>query len=66
MSVYKNILEAVEDAIYTHQYKTAKQITWYVEWWTGINNVNVREIERIITKITTAYKLEEQVQRGRR
>ena len=54
MSVYKNILEAVEDAIYTHQYKTAKQITWYVEWWTGINNVNVREIERIITKITTA------------
>jgi hypothetical protein len=56
MSVYKQIIEAVEDAIYTHQYKTAKQIAWYVEWWTGIRNINIREVEKMIAKVTTEYK----------
>lgn len=55
MSVYRNIVSAVEDAMYTHQYQTSKQITWYVEWWTGINNVNIREIERIVHKTATEY-----------
>ena len=56
MSVYRKIVEAVEDSIYHYQHKTPQQIAWYVEWWTGIRNVNPREIEKIMTKVTTAYK----------
>lgn len=56
MSVYKKIVEAVEDSIYHHQHKTAAQVAWYVEWWTGIRNINPREIEKIITRVTTSYK----------
>lgn len=56
MSVYKQIVEAVEDGIFIHQYKTAAEIAWFVEWWTGIKNVNHREIEKIITRVTTSYK----------
>jgi hypothetical protein len=65
MSVYRKIVDAVEDAVYIHQYQNVKQITWYVEWWTSINNVNPREIERIINKVTTSYKLVE-TNKGRR
>ena len=57
MSVYKSILEAVEDAVFYHQYKTVDQIAWYVQWWTGIQNVNKREIEKITHKICTQYKV---------
>lgn len=56
MSVYRNLIEAVELAIFTHQYKTVKQITWFVEWWTGIQNVNPREIDRMVHKVATQYK----------
>ena len=56
MSVYKQIIEAVEDAVFQHQYKSFAQIAWYVEWWTGIRNVNPREIEKITHKVTTQYK----------
>lgn len=56
MSVYKQIVEAVEDAIFVHQYKTAKQVAWYVEWWTGLRDINPREIEKIITRVATSYK----------
>ena len=56
MSVYRNMIEAVEDAIYQHQYQTIKQITWYVEWWTGMRNVNPREVEKMVHKVATDYK----------
>lgn len=56
MSVYRNMIEAVELAIFTHQMKTKEQVAWFVEWWTGVRNVNPREIEKMINKVATSYK----------
>ena len=56
MSVYKSIVEAIEIGMYVHQYKTKEQMAWFVDWWTGIKNVNTREIEKIINKVATDYK----------
>ena len=56
MSVYRNMIDAVELAIFTHQYKTTKDIAWFVGWWTGMNNVNIREVEKMVHKVATQYK----------
>jgi hypothetical protein len=56
MSVYRNMIEAVELAIFQHQYKTTKEIAWFVEWWTGMRNVNPREVEKMVHKVATDYK----------
>jgi hypothetical protein len=50
------MIEAVELAIFAHQYKTTKDIAWFVEWWTGMRNVNIREVEKMVHKVATDYK----------
>ena len=56
MSVYKQILDSVEDAVFQKQAKNAAEAAKYVEWDTGIRNVNPREIEKMIHKVATQYK----------
>ena len=56
MSVYKQILDSVEDAVFQKQAKNAQEAAKYVEWDTGIRNVNPREIEKMIHKVATQYK----------
>lgn len=57
MSVYKQILAAVEEAVFHKQVKNAEEAAKWVEWETGIRNVNPREIEKIIHKVATQYKV---------
>ena len=56
MSVFRKIQEAIEIAVFQQQCKTMDDIVKYVEWWTGIRNVNKREVERITHNICTQYK----------
>lgn len=56
MSVYRKIVDAVEDAVFQKQVKNAEEAAKYVEWETGIRNVNPREVEKIIHKVATSYK----------
>ena len=56
MSVYKQIMNSVEEAVFQKQVKNAAEAAKWVEWDTGIRNVNPYEIEKIIHKVTTSYK----------
>jgi len=56
MSVYKQIVASVEEAIFQKQVKNAAEAAKWVEWDTGIRNVNPHEIEKIIHKVATSYK----------
>lgn len=56
MSVYKQILDAVEEAVFHKQVKNAEDAAKFVEWDTGIRNVNPREVEKMIHKVSTQYK----------
>jgi hypothetical protein len=57
MSVYRQIMNAVEEAVFQKQVKNAEEAAKWVEWETGIRNVNPREIEKIIHKVATQYKV---------
>lgn len=57
MSVYKQILDAVEEAVFHKQARNAEEAARIVEWETGIKNVNPREIEKMIHKVATSYKV---------
>ena len=57
MSVYKQILAAVEECVFQKQVKNAEECARWVEWETGIRNINPREIEKIIHKVATQYKV---------
>lgn len=56
MSVYKKILEAVEEAIFDRQVKTVRECVWYVEWQTGLSRLDHDEISKIMHRAATAYK----------
>jgi hypothetical protein len=56
MSVYRQIFEAVEDAVFQKQVKNAEEAAKWVEWDTGLKNINPREVEKIIHKVATQYK----------
>lgn len=57
MSVYKQILDSVEEAVFQKQAKNAEEAARIVEWDTGIRNINPREIEKMIHKVATQYKV---------
>lgn len=56
MSVYTKIFDAVEEAVFVKQFRNAEDVARYVSSTTGIRNVNVSEIDKIIHKVATQYK----------
>lgn len=58
MSTFKQIFDAVEEAVFLKQARNADEVAKYVRFSTGIKNVNVREIEKLIHKVATQYKPE--------
>ena len=56
MSVYRQILDAVEEAVFQKQAKNAEEAARIVEWETGIRNINPREVEKMIHKVATSYR----------
>lgn len=58
MSTYKKIFDSVEEAVFVKQARNAEEVARFVQFSTGIKNVNVREIEKLIHKVATQYKPE--------
>ena len=56
MSVYRQILESVEEAVFQRQVRNPEEAARFVERDTGIRNVNPREVEKMIHKVSTQYK----------
>ena len=56
MSTYRKIFDAVEEAVFQKQARNAEEAARHVERVTGVKNVNPREVEKMIHKVSTQYK----------
>lgn len=56
MSVYRKLFSAVEDAVFQLQVKDVRECVEYVEWSTGIRNLDRNEITKIMHRVATQYK----------